>query len=168
MTPYSQYLKNVLLNILINLLHFFYTDRIRPACLPLSKAALDARLLSLEMYRLARKNSFNTLQPSEFKAIKYFEIPCQQLSDPSESENLFCASTESNESGNSGDPFIFSFNETGVYPVYQIGIDAFGSNTRSAAFQLLDPYIEWINATIGGNTEQTKNKIIYPMLRDGE
>lgn len=153
---------------LANFFFFFssnlFIDQIRPVCLS-SKAPVFS---DNTLYRLYRNNTKLT-QPTGFNTKKYTIVrneKCQSYKIPF-TNAVFCAKSNE-EIGSNGDPFMHAINEDGMYPIYQIALDAYHMNDNPTVFVNIFPYIGWIDDTINGNIEKTKNDVIFPVLRAKE
>lgn len=141
--------------------HFHHLDQIRPVCLPIAQREMSYRGL----HRLAQ-GPFDVFQPMTYKSIKYEEVACKaNFLDKIPTETLFCARAE-DKLGLKGDPFIGIDEESQI--IHQIGMDTYQVISNPSIFLNIHPYIKWINATISGNIENTKNEVIYPKLQAGE
>lgn len=120
------------------------------------------------LYRLVSNNS-EVDEPIGFNAHKYAIVgnaKCLAYKVPF-SDAVFCASGDVG-SGSNGDPFMHALSENGAYPIYQIALDAYHMHDNPTVFLNIHPYIKWITETINGNVAETKNEVIYPVLRGKE
>lgn len=61
--------------------------------------------------------------------------------------------------------FQIRVHEKGTFPVYQVGLAAYHTDKNPAPILYLYPYIEWINKTVSG---KTNNLYIIPKHYAGE
>lgn len=126
------------------------SDRIRPACLPLTPAHFDDRISYL--FRIVRVDSSNIVRASALKAIKYDQIETQMcaflLRIGLSEQTAFCGNGDG-ELGAEGDPIVVKVKGTQqTAPVYQVGLNIFKTNGKLAVFLHLHPYVQWIDENI--------------------
>lgn len=153
---------------LVNNPILLYLDQVKPACLPYTATMLRKRMPTTDvLYRLAANGPVEISKPVTYKLIRYGEVQCQDRVERSVNNTLFCAYTQ-DKTGRNGDPFIALIDDHyKYYSIYQISMDVYKTEENPAKFVNIHPYIQWINATISGNSE-TNNNVIYPLLRANE
>lgn len=139
-------------------------DQTRPACLPFKAPDLSDKIL----YRVYSNNT-KLDKPTGYNTKSYIIVDNKKCStyQIEFTDAVFCAKSDK-EIGSNGDPFMHATNEDGKYPIYQVALDGYHMNDNPTVFVNIHPYIGWIQDTITGNIERTKNEVIYPVLRGKE
>lgn len=138
------------------------SDRIRPACLPLSPSIIYERIT--DVFRIVRFGPFNvniasTMKPIQYKlleielCLKTFHVVVSDDVAMCASANQMLGTLLAHQQGHEGDPFVVKVvGPQRTTPVYQVGLDVIHSKEKTGMFLKLYPYLRWIVDTTSNKT----------------